>query len=175
MEHLCYPGYIRVGDNRYRERYGLDFEDFQVGQVFKHRPGVTISQQDNVEECITTFNQAMIHFDSNYAAQTEFKQPLIVTTLIVSRLMGMTWKTFNRRKSILEWKSIDMLAPVFGGDTLYAESEILFVGATSKDSDAGLIEVAVHGINQDKVKTNEMRCSMLIFKRDHLPFSANNY
>jgi itaconyl-CoA hydratase len=175
MNRYRFPAYIFLGNNRYRERYGLDFEDFKVGQVFRHRPGVTISQQDNVEECVNTFNQAMIHFDEYYAEHTEFKRPLINTTLIVQRLMGMIWKTYYRRKRIVEWGSIDMLAPVFGGDTLYAESEVLFVGANLKDSESGLIEILLSGSNQKQQKTCEIRCTMLVYKREHLPFSAKNY
>ncbi|WP_226647638.1 MaoC family dehydratase [Microbulbifer variabilis] len=175
MDRFRFPAYIQLGNNRYRERYGLDFEDFKVGQIFRHRPGVTISQQDNVEECINTFNQAMIHFDAHYAEQTEFKRPLVDTTLIIQRLMGLTWKTYYRRKRIVEWSCIDMLAPVFGGDTLYVETEVLFVGANLKDSESGLIEVSLRSFNQNQKKTCEMRCSMLIYKRDHLPFSAKNY
>ena len=74
MAEFAFSAYVKVGENRYRERYGLDFEDFEVGQVFQHRPGITISQQDNVEETVDTLNQAMLHFDANYAAQTEWKK-----------------------------------------------------------------------------------------------------
>jgi len=175
MSRFCFSAYIQIGENRYRERYGLNFEDFKPGQVFHHRPGVTFSQQDNVEECINTYNQAMIHFDNHYAAHTEFKKPLIDTTLIVQRLMGMTWKTYNRRKSILQWGCIDMLLPVYGGDTLYAESEVLSVDSDYRDSESGMIEVAVRSNNQRGEQTCEMRCSMSIYKRDRLPFSVNNY
>ena len=123
MAEFAFSAYVKVGENRYRERYGLDFEDFEVGQVFQHRPGITISQQDNVEETVDTLNQAMLHFDANYAAQTEWKKPLGVSTLTLQRLMGLTWKTFNKKNRICSWAEIKMTAPVFGGDTLYAESE----------------------------------------------------
>ena len=71
MAEFAFVSHVKVGENRYRERFGLDFEDFVVGQTFKHRPGLTISQQDNVEESMDTLNQAMIHFDESYSAKTE--------------------------------------------------------------------------------------------------------
>jgi len=84
---------------------GFYFEHFEVGQVFHHRPGMTISQQDNVEETLDTLNQAMLHFDAHYASQTEWKKPLGVSTLTLQRLMGMTWKTFNKKMRICQYRS----------------------------------------------------------------------
>ena len=81
MAEFAFASHVQVGENRYRERYGLDFEDFAVGQVFKHRPGLTLSQQDNAEEAMDTLNQAMLHFDDSYASKTEWKKPLMVSTL----------------------------------------------------------------------------------------------
>ncbi|WNZ57885.1 MaoC family dehydratase [Microbulbifer sp. ZKSA002] len=175
MPRYHFPAYIKTGKNRYRERYGLDFEDFKVGQVFHHRPGVTISQHDNKEECIKTLNQAMLHFDECYTAQTEFGKPLIDTTLAVQQLMGLIWKTYNRRKKIVGWRKISMVAPAYGGDTLYSESKVLEVQAGSEYDDAGLVEIVIYGKNQDKKTICEIQCDMLIFKRNHLPFSANGY
>ncbi len=71
MAEFAFSAYVKLGEHLYRERYGLDFEDFEPGQVFQHRPGLTISQQDNVEEMVETLNQAMLHFDANYASWPE--------------------------------------------------------------------------------------------------------
>ena len=114
---VAYASHVQVAENRFRERYGLDFEDFRVGQVFKHRPGLTITQQDNIEESFDTLNQAMIHFDAHYASKTEWKNPLVVSTLTLQRLIGMTWKTFFKKTRILGWSALNMTAPVFGGDS----------------------------------------------------------
>ena len=78
---MSFYAYASVGDRRYQERFGLDFEDFRPGQVFRHRPGVTLSQQDNVDEALDTMNAAMLHYDANYAAQTAWKRPLMVSTI----------------------------------------------------------------------------------------------
>ena len=108
---------------------GLDFEDFAAGQRFRHRPGVTLSQQDNVDEALDTLNGAMLHFDAHYAAATAWQRPLMVSTLTLQRLIGMASKTYGRRSAILGFDEITMNGPLFGGDTLYAESEVMDVDA----------------------------------------------
>ena len=188
MTRYRYPAYVELAPNRYRERFGLDFEDFAPGQVFKHRPGYTFTQQDNIDDSLDTLNQAMLHYDEHYAAQTEFQRPLVVTTIIVQKLMGMGWKTFYRRKAISQWNAIDMLAPVYGGDTLYAESEILAVsegaGPAAPGSDSlfpgagsecGQVTVRCRGLKPDGAKVCEMEYECLVYKRGCLPFEQLGY
>ncbi len=175
MSGYHFPAYVEVAPGRFRERYGLDFEDFQVGQVFKHRPGYTFTQQDNIDNCLDTLNQAMLHFDAHYAAQTEFKQNLIVTTLIVQKIIGMGWKTFCRRKRIAGWPRIAMKSPVYGGDTLYAESEIIETRADTDDPECGMLLVATRGFNQDQTLTCEMLYKSMTYKEESLPFQAQGY
>jgi len=117
--------YYDAGAQRYREHFGLFFERFAVGQRYAHRPGVTLSQQDNADETLDSYNGAMIHFDARYAGMSSWHRPLMVSTLTVQRLVGMTAKTFGCRRDILGFREISLSAPVFGGDTIYAESEIL--------------------------------------------------
>jgi itaconyl-CoA hydratase len=175
MSEFAFASYVQVGENRYRERYGLDFEDFAVGQSFKHRPGLTISQQDNVEESLDTLNQAMLHFDEHYAAQTEWQRPLVVSTLTLQRLMGMTWKTFGKKVRILGWADISMTKPVFGGDTLYAETEIKDKQDVAGDPSCGRLTVVTKGINQDGAVVCAMEYDLLVYKRDQAPFEKANY
>ena len=121
---MSFYAYNRIGENQFRERFGLDFEDFKPGQYFRHRPGVTLSQQDNADEALDSMNSAMIHYDAQYSAQTAWGKELMVSTVTLQRLIGMSSKTFGRKHSIIGFKNIAMIKPVFGGDTLYAESEI---------------------------------------------------
>ena len=79
-----FSAYHRIGENRYRQRIGLDFEDFSPGQRFRHRPGVTLSQQDNADEALDTLNGAMLHYDAHYAAATSWQRPLMVSTLTLA-------------------------------------------------------------------------------------------
>ena len=124
---MSFSAYYPAGDKIYLERYGLDFEDFSPGQRFRHRPGITLSQQDNVTESLETMNGAMLHYDAAYAAETAWKRPLMVSTVTLQRVIGMTSKTFGRRGTISAFAEIALTGPLFGGDTIYAESEIVAV------------------------------------------------
>lgn len=143
-----FSAYVKVGDARYRERFGLDFEQFAVGQKFKHRPGVTLSQQDSRDECLDTLNQQMLHFDEQFATHSEWKKCLMDSTLTTKTVMGMTWKTFAKRVRLLGFDEITLAKPLFGGDTLYAESEIRECAATPEKPETGRIKVRTLGVNQ---------------------------
>ena len=175
MAEFAFSAYVTLGENRYRERYGLDFEDFEAGQVFRHRPGMTISQQDNVEETVDTLNQAMLHFDATYASRTEWRKPLGVSTLTLQRLMGLTWKTFNKKMRLCRCSAITMTAPVFGGDTLYAESEITDTAEDADEADCGQLTVVTRGINQQGTLVCTMEYVMLVYKRGSIPFDKAGY
>jgi itaconyl-CoA hydratase len=164
------------GPERYREAVGLDFEDFAVGQRFLHRPGVTMRQDENADEALTTQNQAMVHFDEHYAGMTEFKRPLMVSTLTVQRAIGLTWKTFGRRSRILGWPSIQLTAPVFGGDTLYAESTVLEVdGNPAGAPDCGRLLVETTMSKPDATVVARLTWSVLIYRRGRGPLPAAGY
>src|SRR5215469_3591769 len=128
-------GYLRLAPNRYRERFGLSFEDLRTGMRISHRPGIDVSQQDNREDAVDLINNAHLHYDSHYAAQTEWRHPLGVSTLTVQRLLGMTSRSWYRRRALLGIDSIAMTHPVFGGDTLYAASTV--TGLEDGDDDVG--------------------------------------
>ena len=160
--------YTRIGDNRYRERFGLDFEDFQVGQRFQHRPGVTLSQQDNTDEALDTINAAMVHYDAKYAAQTGWKLPLMVSTITLQRLIGMSSKTFGRKHSLKGFDEIAMTGPVFGGDTLYAESRITAV-APCEDANLGEVTVICHGVNQHGKEVARVTYQVRVWRRGRHP------
>jgi acyl dehydratase len=154
-----FSAYDRIGENRYRQRIGLDFEDFAPGQRFRHRPGVTLSQQDNADEALDTLNGAMLHYDAHYAAATSWQRPLMVSTLTLQRLIGMTSKTYGRRSAILGIDDIAMNGPLFGGDTLYAESEVL-------ETENGAIRTRIRGHKADGSEVARIICRMAIDHRD---------
>ena len=141
---MSFPAYYVLGPDHYREQFGLFFEDFAVGQRFRHRPGITLSQQDNVDETLDTSNGAMIHFDAHYAAEASWKSPLMVSTLTVQRLVGMTAKTLGCRRDLLGFREITLTAPIFGGDTIYVDSEVLAVEDGS-DPAVGIVTLALSG------------------------------
>ena len=163
-----------VGLNRVREDFGLAFEDFEPGQIFHHRPGITVTQQDNIDEALATHNQAMIHYDRQYAEGTEFKQPLVVSTLTLQRAIGMTWKTFGRRKRITAFHSISLTAPVFGEDTLYARSRILET-KSGDDPECGALVAETFLTRQDRKDVAKIVWEASIYLRNHGPFAALGY
>ncbi len=160
--------YYLVRERHYRERFGFDFEDFAAGQIIRHRPGVTLSQQDNVDEALDTMNSAMIHYDAKYAGATAWNRELMVSTVTLQRLIGMSSKTFARKQGLTGFDEIAMTSPVFGGDTLYAESEILATAA-SEDADVGEVTVLCRGINQDEREIARVTYRVLVWRRGRHP------
>ncbi|MFE0045145.1 MaoC family dehydratase [Streptomyces albireticuli] len=126
MDEPSITGYRRVGEQRYREQVGFHFEDFTVGDVFEHRPGRTVTEMDNVLMSMLSMNAAPLHIDAAYCAGTPWGRPLVSSLVTLSIVGGMAARsTSGRAIANLGWEHIRLPAPVFAGDTLYAESEIL--------------------------------------------------
>ena len=125
MDNLL-PAYKAIGDHRYRETSGLYYEDFEPGDVFEHRPGRTILEVDNTWFTLLTLNVQQLHFHAAYAAKTEWKKPLVDSTLTLALLTGMSVRTVSAKVvANLGWDKVKASYPVFAGDTLYAESTVL--------------------------------------------------
>lgn len=165
MSETTFAGFQPVGEARIRESVGLWFEDFAPGQVFKHRPGITVSQTANADEALATLNQAMIHFDHHYAQATEFGVPLVVSTLTLQYAIGLGWKTFGRRRRILGFSSIRLTAPVRGGDTLYARSRIVATAPLADDPDCGSVEAVIALVRPDGAAIADIGCTFAIYRR----------
>jgi itaconyl-CoA hydratase len=161
-------GYVQLGPDRYRERFGLSFEDLHEGMRIRHRPGIDVSQQDNREDAVDLINNAQLHFDSRYAAQTEWKKPLGVSTMTVQRLLGMISRSWYRRRALLGIDSIAMTHPVFGGDTLYAESTVTKL-EPGTDPDAGVVALSIDGINQRGETVSRIACRLEIYRSGRHP------
>jgi itaconyl-CoA hydratase len=160
--------YVQIKKDEYMEVFGLDFEQFNVGQVFRHRPGVTISAQDITDECLDTLNAAQIHYDAHYAGKSEFKKPLGVSTLTLQKCFGMAWKTFARKDRILSFYEIEMKKPVYAGATLYAESEVLALEGL--DQDRGLLTVRTKAFDANGTEVCSTGYQVSIFKQGRHPF-----
>jgi itaconyl-CoA hydratase len=159
-----FSAYYRVGENRYQERFGLDFEDFAPGQRFRHRPGITLSQQDNTDEALDTLNAAMLHYDAHYADATTWKRPLMVSTVTLQKVIGMASKTFGRRQRLLGFSEIALTAPLFGGDTLYTDSTIQAC-EPGPDADTGAVRVLLSAMKPDGSAVGRFTCTMAIYRR----------
>jgi itaconyl-CoA hydratase len=161
-------GYLRLGPERYRERFGLSFEDVVPDMRIRHRPGIDISQQDNRDEATDLINNAQLHYDSFYAGSTEWKRPLGVSTLTVQRLFGMSSRSWYRRRRLLGIDSIALTGPVFGGDTLYAGSAVTELDS-GIDPDVGQVSLVIEGTNQRGEPLVRIACRMEVYRRGRHP------
>ena len=157
-----------VGPNRYRESYGRYLEDFKIGDVYEHRPGRTISESDNTHFTLLTMNQHPIHFDAEYAAKSEFKKLLVNSCLTLSIVAGMSVSDVSQKAvANLGWDKISMPAPVFVGDTLYAESEVLDKRESKSRPTQGIVTVKTIGKKQDGTIVMTYERTVLVPKRGH--------
>ena len=116
----------KIGPNRYRENAGGYYEDFNIGEIFEHRPGRTILESDNTWFTLLTMNTHPIHFDHAYAKHSTFQKPLINSALTLAIVTGMSVTTTSQKAiANLGWKNVTLPAPLFAGDTIYAETEVI--------------------------------------------------
>ena len=145
---------------------GRFYEDFTVGETYKHWPGRTITAADNTWFTLLTMNQHPVHFDAEYAKHTEFGKPLVVSTLTLSMLVGMSVSdTSQKAIANLGWDKITMPKPVFAGDTLYAESTVLNKRESKSRPDQGIVTIKTLGRNQRGEVVCEFERTMLVMRR----------
>ena len=157
-----------VGPNRFRESYGRYFEDFVVGHIYEHRPGRTITESDNTWFTLLTMNQHPIHFDKEYARHSEFGRPLVNSTFTLSLVAGMSVSdTSQKAIANLGWNDIALPAPVFVGDTIYAESEVLEKRESRSRPTQGIVAIATRGLKADGTIVMSFNRNMLVPKRGH--------
>ena len=157
-----------VGPRRYRESAGRYFEDFKVGDVYEHRPGRTISEADNTWFTLLTMNQHPLHFDAAYAASTEFGRPVVNSCLTLAMVTGMSVSDLSQKAvANLGWDKVQLAAPVFAGDTLYAESEVLEARESKSRPGQGIVTVRTTGKKADGTVFMSYERSILVQKRSH--------
>jgi itaconyl-CoA hydratase len=162
--------HVPVGPNRYRESFGRYFEDFTVGDIYEHRPGRTITETDNTWFTLLTMNTHPLHFDAEYAKNSEFGRCIVASPLTVSILVGMSVSDVSQKAiANMGWTDIRMTAPVFAGDTLTAESEVLGKRDSKSRPTAGLVTVKTRGFNQSGTLVCDFERTILIAKRGHAP------
>jgi itaconyl-CoA hydratase len=157
-----------VGPHRFRESYGRCFEDFSVGDIYEHRPGRTISEADNTWFTLLTMNQHPLHFDAAYAAKSEFGRPVVNSCLTLSIVAGMSVSDVSQQAiANLGWSDIRLPAPVFVGDTIYAESEVLAKRESSSRPTQGIVTVRTIGKKADGTTFMSYERTVLVPKRGH--------
>jgi acyl dehydratase len=148
---------------------GRVFEDFEVGDVYHHPLGRTITQADNIWFTLLTVNTNPIHFDSVYAAQTEFQRPLVDSTFTLALVTGLSVSDVSQNAVNLGWDEVRLPHPVFDGDTLYAESEVLEKRESRSRPHMGIVRLKTAGLNQHGKIVIEFRRTIMVYKRGHVP------
>jgi itaconyl-CoA hydratase len=139
-----------VAPGRWRASAGRYFEDFTIGDVYEHRPGRTIGEADNTWFTLLTMNQHPLHFDAAYAAKSEFGRPVVNSCLTLSIVAGMSVADVSQQAiANLGWNDIRLTAPVFVGDTIYAESEVIAKRESKSRPTQGVITVRTTGRKAD--------------------------
>ena len=151
---------------------GRVFEDFEVGDIYPHRLGRTITQADNIWFTLLTVNNNPIHFDAVYAAQTEFGRPLVDSTFTLALVTGLSVADLSQNAVNLGWEAVRLPHPVFDGDTLYAQSEVLAKRESRSRPHMGLVQVKTTGFNQAGVVVIEFTRTLLVYRRGHVPQAA---
>jgi itaconyl-CoA hydratase len=148
---------------------GRCFEDFVPGSVLRHELGRTVSTTDNTWFTLLTVNSNPIHFDAHYASQTEFGRPLVNSTLTLAIVTGLSVADVSRHAVNLGWDEVRLPAPVFEGDTIYAETEVLSARPSKSRPNMGVVEIKTTGFKQDGTVVIHYRRSILVYKRGHEP------
>ena len=157
-----------LGPQRYRESYGRHFEDFKVGDVYEHRPGRTLTEADNIWFTLLTMNTHPLHFDNAYAAKSEFGRPLINSAFTLAVVTGMSVSDISQKAiANLGWTDIKLTAPVFVGDTIYAESEVLEMRESQSRPTQGIVRIKTIGKKSDGTVFMSFERTILVPKRGH--------
>jgi itaconyl-CoA hydratase len=161
-------GHEQIGSQRYRESFGRYYEDFIVGDVYEHRPGRSITETDNIWFTLLTMNTHPLHFDNAYAAKSEFKRTLVNSCLTLSIVAGMSVSDVSQKAiGNLGWNDVRLTAPVFVGDTIYAESEVLSKRESASRPTQGLVTVRTIGKKSDGTPFMSFERTVLVPKRGH--------
>lgn len=143
--------------------YRRTFDDFEIGQIFEHWPGKTITESDNNLFSLLTMNHHPIHLDQDHASRTRFKRTLVVGTLSFSLVVGLTVPDISGAAiANLGYADIEHRAPVFVGDTLYASSKIVKKMKSANGKSHGIIEVETKACNQDRQEVLFFRRTILL-------------
>lgn len=149
---------------------GRFYEDFEVGDIYRHPLGRTITETDNIWFTLLTMNTNPIHFDSHLTKKTPFGQPLVNSCFTLSLIMGISViDTSQNAIANLSWTDITLPNPVYNGDTLYAKSEVLAKRESASRKYAGIIDVKTTGFKPDGTVVIEYKRAFMVYKRAHRP------
>lgn len=145
---------------------GNYFQEFQKGEVIEHSLSKTIFESDNNLFCLLTMNYHPVHTNADYASGQQHGKILVVGTLVLSIVVGMTVPDISGKAiANLDYEKVEHLAPVFIGDTLYARSVILDCRESKSKSDRGILHIETVGYKQDGTEVLRFRRHVLVKKK----------
>ncbi len=134
----------------YQGASGRTYHDFEVGSTIRHKPGRTITETDNIWFTLLTMNTHPLHFDNEYAATSQFGQPLVNSCLTLSMVTGISVVDISQGAiANLGWDNVRLKAPVYVGDTIYAETDVLDKRLSKSKEGQGIISVRTRGFKSD--------------------------
>ena len=149
---------------------GRCLEDFRVGDVYRHALGRTITAVDNSWFTQLTLNTNPLHFDAHYAGRTRFGRPLVNSTLTLALVTGLSVRDLSQNAlANLGWDEVRLPNPVYEGDTLYAQSEVLEVRPSRSRAEVGILKVRTTGYNERGQVVITFRRTMMVFRRGFAP------
>lgn len=152
---------------------GRFFEDFTVGDVYQHPLGRTILDADNSWFTLLTQAPSPVHFDRHYAASTEFGKPLVNSCLLISLVTGQSVTDLSQNVfANLGWDEVRMTAPVFEGDTIYSQSEVLELRNSASRPEVGIVKVRTRGFNQQGKGVISFLRSFMVYRQGRGPASS---
>jgi acyl dehydratase len=152
---------------------GRYYEDFEVGDVYRHRLGRTVTETDNTLFTMLTLNTNPIHFDENLARKTPFGKILVNSCFTLSLAVGLSVSDLSEHvMANLGWNDIRLPNPVFIGDTIYASSEILAKRESGSRQDMGIVTARTTGVNQDGKTVISYERTFMVYKHGHDPRDA---
>jgi len=161
-------GSIEIAPGRFREVQGRYFEDFEIGHIYEHRPGRTITDADNVWFTLLTMNTHPLHFDYELTKKTEFGKPLVVSPFTIALMTGMSVSDMSAKAvANLGWDEVRMTKPLYVGDTLYCESEVLEKRESESREGQGIVTFKTTAMNQHGDVVSHFKRTILVWKRGH--------
>ena len=151
---------------------GRFFEDFEVGDVYRCRYGRTVTETDNTWFTLLTCNTNQIHFNTDYGARTEWGRCLVNSMLTLAIVAGMGVADVSENGFALGWDEIVLPSPVFAGDTLYSESEVIEKRESASRSGQGIVKMETRGYKEDGTLVIRYRRSVMVWKRARAPSVA---
>jgi acyl dehydratase len=150
--------------------HGRFYEDFEVSDIYQHPLGRTITTTDNLWFTLLTQNTAPLHVDHQYASQTEFGRPLVNSTFILALVTGQSVSDISQNVlANLGWDEIKLPRPVFEGDTIYSQSEVLEKRESNSRPNVGIVTVKTTGYNQKGKTVITFKRSVMVYKRGFAP------